>query len=680
MPDITAARARHAELSIQIEHHNRLYYTQDAPSISDYEYDQLMQELLALEVEHAELVSPQSPSQRVGSPALDEFSQIKHERPMLSLSNGFSDDDIHEFDRRLHKELGQADERIFDYVAEPKLDGLAVSIFYENGVFKHAATRGDGKVGEDITQNVKTIRSIPLVLPAGSPDRLEVRGEVFMSHAGFAKLNQAQAELDKKPFVNPRNAAAGSLRQLDSKITASRPLDIFIYSLGVISDDSFATTHSQTLERLADLGFPVCPLLEKVQGAKGCLDYFSRLSQQRADLDYEIDGIVYKLDRLDWQASAGFIAKAPRWALAHKFPAQEKSTVVKDIDVQVGRTGAITPVARLEPLFVGGVTVSNVTLHNQSEIQRLGIRVGDTVIVRRAGDVIPQIVSVNLEKRPDNSQEYVFPKQCPECNSEVVAEGEGIIARCSGGLICSAQVKQAIKHFVSRKAMDIDGLGEKIVDALVQEKLIENVADLYRLEYEQVLELEGFAEKSAQNLIDRISDSKKTELPRLLFALGIPQVGESTAEQLANTFGSLEALSKTDLETLESLPDIGPIVAENIVLFFSEVNNQSVISSLLSAGVEYPEIIFDDLPDLDSLPLSGKTIVLTGALQELSRSDAKKRLQALGAKVTGSVSKKTDLVVVGTDAGSKATKAEELGIDMVDEDGLMQLLSQPIDV
>ncbi len=674
MPDITTARARHAELSNEIEHHNRLYYTQDAPSISDFEYDELMQELLVLEAEYAELVTPESPSQRVGSAALDEFSQIKHERPMLSLSNGFSDDDIREFDRRLHKELGQAEERVFDYVAEPKLDGLAVSIYYENGVFKHAATRGDGKVGEDITQNVKTIRSIPLVLPAGSPDRLEVRGEVFMSHAGFAKLNQAQAELDKKPFVNPRNAAAGSLRQLDSKVTASRPLDIFIYSLGVISDESFATTHSQTLERLADLGFPVCPLLEKVKGAEGCLDYFSRLSEQRANLDYEIDGIVYKLDRLDWQASAGFIAKAPRWALAHKFPAQEKSTVVNDIDVQVGRTGAITPVARLEPLFVGGVTVSNVTLHNQSEIQRLGVRVGDTVIVRRAGDVIPQIVSVNLDKRPGDSQEYVFPTHCPECNSEVVAEGEGIIARCSGGLICSAQVKQAIKHFVSRKAMDIDGLGEKIVDALVQEGLINNVADLFKLEYEQVLELEGFAEKSAQNLIDRIRDSKKTELPRLLFALGIPQIGESTAEQLANTFGSLEALSKTDVETLESLPDIGPIVAENIVLFFSEVNNQSVIGSLLSAGVEYPEIVVDDLPDPDSLPLNGKTIVLTGALQELSRSDAKKRLQALGAKVTGSVSKKTDLVVVGTDAGSKATKAEELGIEMIDEDGLISLL------
>ncbi|MFT6408551.1 MAG: DNA ligase (NAD+) [Arenicella sp.] len=447
-----------------------------------------------------------------------------------------------------------------------------------------------------------------------------------------------------------------------------------------MSDDDFATTHSQTLVKLDLLGFPICPLLEQVEGSDGCLDYFSRLSEIRTKLDYEIDGIVYKLDRLDWQKLAGFIAKAPRWALAHKFPAQEKSTVVNSIDVQVGRTGAITPVARLVPLFVGGVTVSNVTLHNQFEIQRLGVRVGDTVIVRRAGDVIPQIVAVNLDKRPVDSVEYQFPKHCPECGSEIMAQGEGIIARCSGGLICTAQVKQAIKHFVSRKAMDIDGMGDKIVDLLVDQELIENVADLYTLSFDQVVALEGFAEKSAQNLIDRIDLSRQAELSRLLFALGIPQVGESTAEQLANTFGNLDALSNVSAEALESLPDIGPIVAENIVRFLADQNNQSVIGTLLASGVSYKAIIVDELPDPQSLPLNGKTVVLTGALQSLSRSDAKKRLQALGAKVAGSVSKKTDLVVVGADAGSKALKAQELGIEMVDEDGLLALLNNNLDI
>ncbi len=674
MSDLNSLRARHATLSVELEHHNRLYYTQDAPSISDYEYDQLMQELIAIEAQVPELLTPDSPSQRVGSEPLDVFTQIKHEQPMLSLSNGFHDNDIREFDRRLHKELGQPDDLVFDYVAEPKLDGLAVSIYYENRVLKHAATRGDGKVGEDITQNIKTIRSIPLSLPEGAPQRLEVRGEVFMSHAGFAKLNQTQIEQEKKPFVNPRNAAAGSLRQLDSKVTASRPLDIFVYALGVISDENFAITHSQTLETLSDLGFPVCPLLEKVDGVDGCLAYFTKYSQIRSDLDYEIDGIVYKLDRLDWQKSAGYIAKAPRWALAHKFPAQEKSTIVREIDVQVGRTGAITPVARLEPLFVGGVTVSNVTLHNQSEIQRLGVRVGDTVIVRRAGDVIPQIVSVNLDKRPGHAEEYVFPTHCPECGSEVVAEGEGIIARCSGGLICGAQIKQAIKHFASRKAMDIDGLGDKIVDALVDQDLIKNVADLYSLSFDQVVELEGFAEKSAQNLIDSIHASKDTELARLLFALGINQVGESTAEQLANTFGNLDALSHVTADALETLPDIGPIVAENIVRFFADINSRAVVEALISAGVSYVPIEVDQLPDPESLPLNGKTVVLTGALQSLSRSEAKKRLQLLGAKVSGSVSKNTALVVVGADAGSKAIKAQELGIEMIDEDALLNLL------
>jgi len=665
---------RHADLAREIEHHNRLYHSQDAPQVTDYDYDQLMQELLALERDYPNLQTPNSPSQRVGSTPLDEFTQILHELPMLSLSNGFSDEDIADFNQRLIKELGQPEELVLEYVAEPKLDGLAVSVLYENGEFVHAATRGDGRVGEDISLNVKTIRSLPLSLPDGAPTRFEVRGEVYMSHDNFEKLNQRQIKADSKPFVNPRNAAAGSLRQLDSAITASRALDVFIYSIGINSQTDFATTHLQTLEKLAALGFPICPLVRSVSGVSGCLEYYREISDKRDSLAYEIDGIVYKLNRLDWQRSAGFIAKAPRWALAHKFPAQEKSTVVKSIEVQVGRTGAITPVARLEPVFVGGVTVSNVTLHNQSEIQRLDIRVGDTVIVRRAGDVIPQIVSVNTDRRLADAHAYEFPTQCPVCDSPVMVDGEGVIARCTGGLICAAQVKQAIKHFVSRKAMDIDGLGDRIVDMLVEQKLIANVADLYTLQYQQIVDLEGFAEKSAQNLLDAIEQSKQTSLSRLLYALGISQVGETTAEQLANSFGNIDKLKAAKATELETLPDIGPIVAMNIATFWADANNLSVVQALLDRGVYYPEIHISDLPDPNSLPLAGKIIVLTGALQSMSRSDAKKGLQALGAKVTGSVSKKTSMVIVGSDAGSKAVKAQELDIEMIDEEQMLTLL------
>ncbi len=670
-----AINEQYSELVLKIERHNNLYYTLDNPSISDFEYDRLMQRLLELEEQYPELRSESSPSQRVGSSPLESFTQIQHRLPMLSLSNGFSDEDIHDFNRRLLKEVGLDEAVRLDYVAEPKLDGLAVSIMYEHGRLVYAATRGDGKVGEDITKNVKTIRSVPLSLPSTAPDELEVRGEIFMPHAGFAELNRVQASENKKVFVNPRNAAAGSLRQLDSRITAQRPLDVFIYSIGRNSDVSFAETHFLSLQKLGEMGFPICPLIEQVAGVDGCLDYFSRLSDERAELDYEIDGIVYKLDRLDLQRSAGFIAKAPRWALAHKFPAQEKSTRVRDIEVQVGRTGAITPVARLEPLFVGGVTVSNVTLHNRSEIKRLDIRVNDTVIVRRAGDVIPQIVKVNLEKRPSDSVEFTFPSHCPECGSDVVLEGEGVISRCSGGLICGAQVKQAIAHFVSRKAMDIDGLGERIVEMLVDASFVKTVADLYELNIEQLLTLDGFAQKSAENLLEAISSSKKPELAKLLFALGVPQVGETTAEQLAVTYGSLEALSDADQAALEALPDIGAIVAKNIVQFFGDVNNRKVIKDLEDNGVRYQKIDVSTLPDIDDLPLSGKIFVLTGGLSSMGRTDAKKKLQALGAKVTGSVSKKTSVVVVGTDAGSKADKAEALGVAMIDEAQLTELFS-----
>ena len=673
--DQLSSSKRHAVLAKDIERHNRLYHRHDAPELSDYDYDQLMNELLKLEREYPQLQTPNSPSQRVGSLPLDEFSQIQHEIPMLSLNNGFSSDDIFDFNQRLIKELDQPEDTVLEYVAEPKLDGLAVSVLYENREFVRAATRGDGKVGEDISLNVKTIRALPLTLPKTAPSRLEVRGEVYMSHTNFDNLNRRQIAADKKPFVNPRNAAAGSLRQLDSAITASRALDVFIYAVGVNDKADFALTHSETLAKLAELGFPTCPLIRSVSGVSACLDYYDEISNLRDSLAYEIDGIVYKLNRLDWQRSAGFIAKAPRWALAHKFPAQEKSTSVQSIEVQVGRTGAITPVARLKPVFVGGVTVSNVTLHNQSEIQRLDIRVGDTVIVRRAGDVIPQIVSVNLKKRPAKSQAYEFPKHCPVCHSPILIEDEGVIARCSGGLICAAQVKQAIKHFVSRKAMDIDGLGDRIVEILVEQKLITNVADLYKLKYEQIVGLEGFAEKSAQNLIDAIERSKQTELARLLYALGISQVGETTAEQLANSFGNINKLSVATANELEVLPDIGPIVANSIEAFWQDENNLDVVQSLLKRGVNYPEINTNELHDPDSLPLSGKTIVLTGALQSVSRSDAKKSLQSLGAKVTGSVSKNTSLVVVGSDAGSKAIKAQELGIEMIDEEQMLAMIN-----
>ena len=662
--------ARHKELVADLNVHDRQYHSLDAPIITDYEYDHLMQELLQLEAEYPNLVTSDSPSQRAGSKPLDVFSQIQHEMPMLSLSNGFTSDDIEDFDRRLHKQLDQTDDVIFEYVAEPKLDGLAVSIMYRDGVLEYAATRGDGKVGEDITQNIKTIRSIPLRIDS-KLKQLEVRGEVFMPYAGFKLLNEHQLANNKKLFINPRNAAAGSLRQLDSKVTATRPLSIFIYSVGVISDADFTQTHSEMLYELKQLGFPTCPLVKQVKGVNGCLEYYADLSEKRVQLDYEIDGIVYKVNNLAHQSQAGFISRAPRWALAHKFPAQEKSTIVKEIVVQVGRTGAITPVAKLEPLFVGGVTVSNVTLHNQAEILRLGVQVGDTVVVRRAGDVIPQIVSVDLSKRQESSKPYVFPEKCPECDSVVVFEGEGIIARCSGGLVCSAQRKQAVKHFVSRKAMDDDGMGDRIVEMVVDLGLVNTVADLYALTYDQIFQLEGFAEKSANNLLQAIESSKETEFAKFLYALGIPQVGETTAEQLALSFGKLSSLVEADVASLERLPDIGPIVANNIVGFFSDKKTQTVITALHDHGVHYPEVELVVIAEEVDLPLTGMTIVLTGTLQTMARADVKKSLQQQGAKVTGSVSKNTDLIIVGHEAGSKAIKAAELGIEAWDEEQLI---------
>jgi DNA ligase (NAD+) len=671
---LDAAVAEHARIANLLRKYNHQYYVLDQPSVADYDYDQLMRQLMEIEEAFPELRSIDSPSQRVGGEALDQFESVAHKVPMLSLSNGFSNEDIYQFDRRNREGLDLGEKSNIQYIAEPKLDGLAISLLYENGVLIRAATRGDGKSGENVTENVKTIRSVPLSLYSNEddilPKVLEVRGEIFISKNGFERLNKVQLENDDKTFVNPRNAAAGSLRQLDSKITAQRPLEIYCYSLGLVEGWQ-PKTHMEMLEGLKEFGFRVCPEIDVVQSAQGCLEYYAQLSQKRDLLPYDIDGIVYKVDRFDWQSSLGFIAKAPRWALAHKFPAQEKSTVVESIDVQVGRTGAITPVARLKPVFVGGVTVSNVTLHNRQEIERLDVRSGDTVIVRRAGDVIPQIVSVNHDFRDEASEPFMFPTQCPVCESDIEVKEGGVVARCSGGLVCAAQLKQSVKHFASRKAMDIDGLGEKIVEQLIDESLVSSLPDLYALKLEQLVELERFADKSAENLIQSISESKNTELAKFLFALGTPQVGETTAQQLVDRFGSFDSIQNATVEVLESVPDIGPIMAENIHVFFADDRNQVLIQGLIDQGVSWEEsdpVLIEDIADL---PFIDKTIVLTGTFSSMSRSDAKRKLQSLGAKVTGSVSKKTSFVVVGESPGSKATKAAELGLKIIDEESML---------
>lgn len=667
-----SAAQEHAKLVRLITHYNHEYYVLDQPSVTDHDFDQLMQRLQQLEAEFPELKSVDSPTQRVGGAVLDQFQTVKHQIPMLSLNNGFSDEDVQQFDRRNREGLDLTDEQQITYVAEPKLDGLAISLLYENGILTTAATRGDGKQGEDITENVKTIRSVPLKLigEVVPPSLLEVRGEVFISKTGFDALNKKQRQSGGKTFVNPRNAAAGSLRQLDSRVTAQRPLEIYCYSLGVCEGWQ-PKTHLDMLQGLSDYGFRVSPIIEEVVGYQACLDYYHRIGEQRDELPYDIDGIVYKVNRYDWQRSLGAIAKAPRWALAHKFPAQEKSTLVEAIEVQVGRTGAITPVARLKPVFVGGVTVSNVTLHNKQEVERLDIRVGDTVIVRRAGDVIPQIVSVNHQLRPDDSYAYNFPEICPVCQSDIEIQEGGVIARCTGGIACEAQLKQSIRHFAARKAMDIDGLGEKIVEQLVDEGLINSISDLYQLELEQLIALERFAQKSAENLLDSIAQSKQTELSRFLFALGIPQVGETTAQQLVNHFGSLEMIQQASVEQLEAIPDIGLIIAQEIESFFADVKNQLVIKSLLAAGIVWQEAEPVNLQELENLPLADQVIVITGTLTSMSRSDAKRKLQSMGAKVTGSVSKKTSYVIAGADPGSKLKKAVDLGVKIIDEETML---------
>ena len=671
---VTGALGRRVKaLRAELTSHNHRYHVLDQPTISDREYDELLLELQEVEHRYPELVTPDSPTRRVGAAPLDSFASILHRMPMLSLSNGFSREQLEAFDNRIRERLELGEQQIV-YAAEPKLDGLAVSITYQDGLMVSGATRGDGSRGEDITPNVRTIKSIPLRLGGGPiPSLIEVRGEVFMSHKGFERLNKEQASVGEKTFVNPRNAAAGSLRLLDSGITAVRPLDAFFYGVGVSEGFDLPASHSGILDQFSAWGLRVNSLIEQVSGVDGCLDYYRRMESSRAELGYDIDGIVYKVDDLAWQAALGNISRAPRWALAYKFPAQEKSTVVRDIEVQVGRTGAITPVARLEPVFVGGATVSNVSLHNPAEIVRLGIRVGDTVIVRRAGDVIPQIVSVNEELRSRNTLPFNFPERCPVCDSPIEMDGDGVIARCSGGMICSAQRKESIKHFASRRAMDIEGLGDRIVEQLLRQGLIEDAADLYGIGPGQLVVLEKFAQKSADNLVASIAASKEASLERFLYALGIHQVGEATALQLASRFGSLDALRGAGEEELQLIPDIGPVVAGNICRFFNSAEGMKIVRKLLDAGITWPEVVPSE--DAGDLQLAGTSVVLTGTLQSMPRSRAKEQLQALGAKVTASVSGNTSFVVAGANPGSKVDKAEKIGVRILSEEEFLEMIA-----
>lgn len=650
--------------------YNNLYYVTDNPEVTDSEYDRLFIQLQKLEADYPELLTVDSPTQRVGGKALDKFSQITHSLPMLSLDNVFDGEELHAFDQRVRDWLNTTN--IQTYAAEPKLDGLAISIRYEHGILVQAATRGDGTIGEDVTENVRTIQSVPLKLSGDNvPEVVEIRGEIVMPKAGFETLNKQQIADNKKPFVNPRNAAAGSLRQLDSKITARRPLAMYCYGVGEIQGMDLPKTHYETMQQLAQWGCQISTELLQVEGVDGCLAYINKLGEQRDSLSYDIDGVVLKIDDITLQQRLGFVSRAPRWAIAYKFPAQQEMTIVDDIEIQVGRTGALTPVARLQPVFVGGVTVSNATLHNQDEIDRKDVRVGDTVIVRRAGDVIPEVVQVVLAKRPDNTVKFTIPTQCPICQSDVERlEGEAV-ARCSGGLFCPAQRKEAIKHFASRKAMDVDGLGDKLVEVLVDEGLINDAADLFKLTIEQLSALDRMGEKSATNLIASLETAKQTKFARFLYSLGIREVGEATARSLASTFLTLDALEMADESALIEIEDVGPIVAHHVVTFFQQTHNREVIERLLNAGINWPA----EQKRVSDSELSGKTIVLTGTLEQLSRSEAKEKLLALGAKVAGSVSKNTDYVVAGRDAGSKLNKAESLNITVVDETTLINWLN-----
>ncbi|PRQ63036.1 NAD-dependent DNA ligase LigA [Vibrio sp. V01_P9A10T6] len=660
-----------SQLRETLHYHAVRYYVEDNPEIPDAEYDRLMRELLELESQYPELVTADSPSLRVGGKPLEGFAQVTHEIPMLSLDNVFDEKELDAFHKRMQDRITSAHFNAF--CCEPKLDGLAVSLLYENGVLVQAATRGDGAVGENITENVRTISAIPLKLQGkGWPVRLEVRGEVFMPKAGFERLNQQALKKGEKTFVNPRNAAAGSLRQLDSKITAQRPLNFYAYSVGVIEGAELASSHYQRFLQLKGWGLPMCPETRLVSSMDEVKEYYQSILTRRAQLAYEIDGVVIKVDDIELQQKLGFVARAPRWAIAYKFPAQEEITLLNDVEFQVGRTGAITPVAKLEPVFVGGVTVSNATLHNADEIERLGVKIGDSVIIRRAGDVIPQIVSVLLDRRSDTVVDIVFPQYCPVCNSDIErVEGEAV-ARCTGGLVCQAQRKEALKHFVSRKALDVDGLGEKVIEQLVDKEMVSTPADLFRLKAGQLTVLERMGPKSAQNIVNALNVAKMTTLPRFLYSLGIREVGEATAANLALHFGSLDKIRQATHEELLEVQDIGVIVASHVTSFFEQDKNQRVINELIELGIQWPNI---EKPSQDAiLPLLGKVVVLTGSLSKLSRSDAKAALQELGAKVTGSVSKNTDILFAGEAAGSKLVKAQELGIEIRSEQDLLELM------
>jgi DNA ligase (NAD+) len=665
-----SVRRRVEHLRRQIEHHNHRYYVLDDPQIDDFEYDALLRELQVLEAAHPELLTTDSPTQRIGAAPLDAFDTVRHPAPMLSLDNAFSAEEVAAFDRRVRERLGRGDAGM-EYVAEPKLDGLAVSVIYRNGMLERAATRGDGERGEDITANIRTLRSVPLKLQGKPPALLEARGEVYMPVAGFQRLNAEQAKKGLKAFVNPRNAAAGSLRQLDPRITASRPLEMTFYALGVVEGGPALATQAAALEALRGWGLRTSAEARSVMGLAGCLAYFERLQARRPALAYQIDGVVYKVDEIASQEQLGFVSRAPRWAIAHKFPAEEAQTVLRAVDFQVGRTGALTPVARLEPVLVGGATVSNATLHNLDEIARKDIHIGDTVIVRRAGDVIPEVVRALPELRPRSASAIVLPARCPVCGSRVERVEGQAVARCTGALRCGAQRHEALRHFAGRRAMNIDGLGDAVIAQLIERDLVRSPADLYTLDWQGLALLDRMGEKSARNLVAAIDGSRATTLPRFLFGLGIPEVGEATAAGLARFFGSLDAVMAADAAQLEETPDVGPVIAAHIAEFFGDADNRRIVTLLRDRGVGWTE---GKPVRAEALPLSGKTFVLTGTLPTLSRDEAKALLEAKGAKVSGSVSKKTYCVVAGEDAGSKLAKARELGIAVIDEAQLRQLL------
>lgn len=664
-------RQRVERLRKEIEEHNYRYYVLDAPTISDEKFDALFRELESLEARHPELIVPSSPTQRVGAPPLSEFQEVRHSLPMLSLNNAFDEEEVLAFDRRMREALGL---ETVEYAAEPKLDGLAVSITYRDGLLVRGATRGDGYTGEDVTENIRTVRVIPLELAGKKvPRLLEVRGEVHMLKADFQRLNEEQEKRGEKPFVNARNAAAGSVRQLDSKITARRPLTFFAYAVGVMEGLEKPKTHSGMMDLLERLRVPVCPERDVVRGLEGLLGYFGRMEKKRPSLPYDIDGVVHKVNDLAQQEEAGYVSRAPRFALAHKFRAEEALTQVEEIAVYVGRTGALTPVAKLKPVFVGGVTVSNATLHNEDEVLRKDVRVGDTVRVRRAGDVIPEVVEVMKDKRPHGAKKFHMPAACPVCGSKAQRLPEEAATRCTAGLYCPAQRRAAILHYASRRALNIEGLGDKLVQQLTERKLVETVADLYELDAQTLAGLERMAEKSAQNIVDAVEKTKRTTLPRFIYALGIPNVGEATAKDLAEAFGSLDELMDAGEERLQQVPEIGPVVARSIAQFFEEPRNREIIQRLRQAGVRWEE---GRRRTAKETPLSGKTFVLTGTLSGMSREEAKEKIEAAGGKAASAVSKKTDYVVAGVEPGSKLAKAETLGVEVLSEEAFLALLKK----